>query len=418
MHGYSLQAQTELLTDYANDHKMTVAGVYADEGVSAAKSLAKRKELMRLISDAENHLFDVILFKDITRWTRNAANYYKVQERLDACKVGWISVQQPYLETVTPTGRFQVTIMLGTSQLESDQVGERIRTVQLSEIRNGYFPFPPHCAPFGYTSQRQPDGHMKLVVNEDQRQLVKDMFALMRKTGNLSEVARLYLSRVPGSSRSAANMARTIRNTVYKGTFNGIDGFCEPIIPAGEWDEANRLIKARKMRKGIHAGEYVFSGLCYCEKCGVRLRPHFQDEKYPVYQCPTLGDGVYIRQDALEGKVLAELEPALRNYEIEITSHKKKGASEKERAKIQSKLSRIKELYIDGIITRTEYDARRTALEAEMPEESPSPEPIKLMDNWRELYGSLSPDRKNVFWKKVIKRITISPDRQIHLLFY
>ena len=105
VHGYSLDAQESLLKEYAASHSMEVASVYADEGKSASKSLEKRTALMRLLEDAKEGKFSVVLFKDITRWSRNAASYYKVQEVLDAAKVGWIAVEQPYLETVTPTGR-------------------------------------------------------------------------------------------------------------------------------------------------------------------------------------------------------------------------------------------------------------------------------------------------------------------------
>ena len=99
--GLSLAAQKDLLERYAKEHDMTLIGIYADEGKSAAKSLEKREALLRMIADAEMGKFDVILFKDITRWSRNSAQYFKVQERLDACKVGWIAVEQPYLETMT-----------------------------------------------------------------------------------------------------------------------------------------------------------------------------------------------------------------------------------------------------------------------------------------------------------------------------
>jgi hypothetical protein len=81
--GYSLQAQESLCRQYCAEHDYAVVGVYADEGKSASKALDKRTELLRLIGDAEKGKVSVILFKDITRWTRNAAAYYKVQERLD-----------------------------------------------------------------------------------------------------------------------------------------------------------------------------------------------------------------------------------------------------------------------------------------------------------------------------------------------
>ena len=66
---------------------MELVGIYADEGVSAAKSLDKRTGLLRLLADADQHKFSVFLFKDLTRFSRNAAQYYKVAERLEkACR--------------------------------------------------------------------------------------------------------------------------------------------------------------------------------------------------------------------------------------------------------------------------------------------------------------------------------------------
>ena len=43
VHGKSLQAQQECLERYAQEHNMTVAGIYADEGKTARKELKKRK---------------------------------------------------------------------------------------------------------------------------------------------------------------------------------------------------------------------------------------------------------------------------------------------------------------------------------------------------------------------------------------
>ena len=117
-HGYSLEAQESLLRSYAAQNGMVVYDLYADKGKSANKALSKRTGLNRMLHDAELKKFDCILFKDITRWSRNSAQYYAVQDKLDRYGVYWLAVEQPYLETKTPTGRFQVTVMLGTAQLE------------------------------------------------------------------------------------------------------------------------------------------------------------------------------------------------------------------------------------------------------------------------------------------------------------
>lgn len=212
--GLSLQAQRDLLTRYARDHGHELVRIYADEGISASKSLEKREELLRMVRDAEAGKFDVILFKDITRWSRNAAQYYKVQERLDKAKVGWIAVEQPYLETVTPTGKFQVSIMLGTSQLEADQTAQRVKSVQNAEVARGFFPFPAHCAPFGFTTEKR-DGHNHLVVNPDEIEIVRDIFETFLATGNLTRTAEMLYAKY-GINKIPSNLARTIKNTLYR----------------------------------------------------------------------------------------------------------------------------------------------------------------------------------------------------------
>ena len=50
-HGLSLQEQRDALTRYAQEHKMTVAGIYEDAGISARKPYKKRPALLRLLGD-------------------------------------------------------------------------------------------------------------------------------------------------------------------------------------------------------------------------------------------------------------------------------------------------------------------------------------------------------------------------------
>ena len=62
MHGKSLEAQKEYLTNYAKEHNMAVVGVYADEGKTARKELKKRKAIHSLLQDVEAGKIDVIIF--------------------------------------------------------------------------------------------------------------------------------------------------------------------------------------------------------------------------------------------------------------------------------------------------------------------------------------------------------------------
>ena len=71
LHGLSLDAQRDALTEYANRHNMQIVGVYADEGITARKRLDKRDAFQRLISDVKQNKIDLILVTKLDRVVKN-----------------------------------------------------------------------------------------------------------------------------------------------------------------------------------------------------------------------------------------------------------------------------------------------------------------------------------------------------------
>ena len=415
VHGYSLEAQQKLLEEYAAAHGMEVVDVYADEGKSASKSLEKRTELLRLLEDAKGGKFSVVLFKDITRWSRSAASYYKVEEQLEAAKVGWIAVEQPYLETVTPTGRFQVSVMLGTAQLEAEQTGQRIKFVQDAEVKRGHFQFTPHCAPTGYTTEKREDGNY-LVIDESAAPVVRTIYSTFRTTYNLQRCIEA-VREAHGIEYSETTVNRILRNPIYKGEFRGLPGFCEPIVEPELWDVLQRPKRTYTASK--HKGEYIFSGIVKCANCGKTMRGMCPDDKYHMYQCHTAGCHVTITQRDLERYVLNMIGPELNAYRVIVKQRKKDNkAVEQERKKLQEKLRRLVDLYTDSMIDRPEYDRRRREIEDRLAATEPQPDLPEIRTNFREMYEKLTPEKKNVFWKAFVGSIEVSRERVITLTFH
>lgn len=401
-HGLSLSAQKDLLERYAAEHDMELVEIYADEGKSASKSLEKRTELLRLIADAEAGKFSVFIFKDITRYSRNAAAYYKVQERLDKCGVGWIAVEQPYLETVTPTGKFQVSIMLGTAQLEADQTGQRIRFTQDAEVAKGYFPFPAHCAPLGYTTEKR-DGHNRLVPDPRTRGRVEEIFREFLLTGNATRAGRVL-------HMEHQNVLRTLKNRVYIGEFRGIPNFCEPIITEETFNQAQALMRHHAYTPPKH--DYIFTGITYCGLCGSKMRWNCPNDKYPMCSCRNCKNTLTERE--MERQVIETLEPVLNEYKVNL----KKRPMNKEKAlkkRFEQKLKRLNELYIDGVIDRAEFDKRREEYQRSIAEiDIPAMPSIPL--NWKRAYMMLDKAQKNVTWKILIDHLTVK-DKEVHIYF-
>lgn len=411
---YSLSAQEELCRQYAKENNMTVYKVYADEGISASKSLLKRKALLEMLDDAEHGLFQVILFKDITRWSRSASNYYKVQERLDKAKVGWISVQQPYLETLTPTGRFQVSIMLGTSQLEAEQTGERIRFVQESQVREGYFPFPGHLAAFGYKGERTPDGHRTLVPDPELGNVVKEMFMTYSITGNYKRAQEKAIEM--GVPMTKDRVHYILKNRRYIGEFRGIKGFCEPLVSEELFEACQRL---QGHRNYTHRRDtYVFSSLCRCGVCGGTMYGTTNTSSLAIwYRCDHCKHNM-ISEKKLEPMVLDEVDQYVHDLTIKVEKKTYKKTAQNA-TKLRAKLDRLNELYIEGNISKEDYNRRKTDLEAQISEstEVKVNVPKAFKGPWKEAYSALDGAKRNILWKSVIDKVVINGDKTISIIF-
>lgn len=414
LHGYSLSAQESLLRKYAEEHDMEVVGVYADEGKSASKALTNRTELLRMLTDAEEGKFSVILFKDITRWSRNASHYYKCQDRLDACKVGWIAVEQPYLETLTPTGRFQVSVMLGTAQLEAEQTGQRIKFVQEAEIKRGHYPFPPHCAPTGYTTEKREGGNI-LVIDERTAPIIRTIFSTFQRTYNLQRCADA-VREAHGIEYSETTINRIIRNPIYKGEFRGIPNFCEPLVDPNEWDALQRPKRIYNASK--HKGEYIFSGIVKCGVCGSTMRGLCPNDKYHMYQCRN-GCRVTITQRELEQRMLDTIAPRLDEYRVIVKQRKKDNrASAAQKKKLTQKLERLTDIFVDGLISKQDYEARKQKIEEQIADCEPQQELPEISTNFSKMYSELTTEQRGVFWRAFYDHITVNPDRTINEAFH
>lgn len=426
-HGYSLEAQESLLRSYAAQNGMVVYDLYADKGKSANKALSKRTELNRMLRDAELKKFDCILFKDITRWSRNSAQYYAVQDKLDRYGVYWLAVEQPYLETKTPTGRFQVTVMLGTAQLESENTSQRIKFVMANRVANGGAISGSRCLPFGYISVDTEHGK-KVVKDPATQDIVSDMFDYYRRCSNQLATIR-YIRDKYDITVWQSTFSRMLDNTMYYGEYRDNPNYCEPYMTKSEWSRLKRYEPIYREQK--YNSAYLFRGLLACPCCGRNLvgRTYFyRDKTYIYYLCnfrKKYHECTYTgrqRQDRLEQFLLSSIKPAFDAYkEKPKIKLPKKPNREKQIKSLQAKLERAKNLYIEGDISKDEYEKRRDSIRSELDKlNEPDDAELKyaavesiLNSDWRTLYDMIGPEDKARFWRTVLHHIEIRPDGTI-----
>ena len=419
LHGYSLDAQEALLRSYASDHNMTVYDLYADRGKSANKALNKRTDLLRMLKDAEARRFDCILFKDITRWSRNSAQYYSVQDRLDKAGVYWLAVEQPYLETKTPTGRFQVTVMLGTAQLESENTSQRIKFVMSNRVMQGGAINGSDKLPLGYRVDDS-TGTKRVVKDEQTAPIVMDLFDHYRKTRNQHETAR-YIKEKYGINLWQSNLSKLLHNTMYYGEYRGNPNYCEPYLTKSEWSELNRIRPIYSKQSHNHL--YLFRGLLRCPECGRVMSARMKQTGRIYYACQyhleyhTCGFSKQHRQDRIESFLLERIKPELDAAEKPKMNLPKKPNREKQTKSLLAKLERTKNLYIDGDISKDEYSRRRDEIRTELGRLEQDDSELDyerlnaiLNSGWRTMYDLIGPEDKAQFWRTILHHVEIKPD--------
>lgn len=408
MHGYSLQAQREVLQRYADEHGMNLVRIYADEGVSASKALHKRKGILQLLEDAEKGETDVILFKDLTRWARNEFQFYTVQNRLDKVHVPWIAVEQPNLETVTASGKLIVGIHISVAAHESAQIGERIKFVNESRVQKK-LPLTGRL-PIGYKIGVI-DGQKRIIKNEDEAELVSVAFDTFERTQCINQT----MQELKNHGRMVWDKAlrNMLRNPMYKGTYHDVEEYCEPYITTERWERIQHLINHRHYTPPTDNRYYIFSSLVQCKECGRMMAGKTKTGNLTYYACPKHGLNLcehakMIREDAIEQHMIALVEQAPQKQIV--IKHKKKKT-----VNIKPKLERLKELYIDGDISKAEYLKRKELLESQIPETESLPP--RLITNWRELYDTADKKQKNVIWKTVLDKIIVDQNNTIEVRF-
>ena len=424
LHGYSLEAQESLLRSYADQHGMTVFDLYADRGKSANKALNKRTELLRMLRDAESRKFDCIIFKDITRWSRNSAQYYAVQYRLDKAGVYWLAVEQPYLETKTQTGRFQVTVMLGTAQLESENTSQRIKFVMSNRVAQGGAISGTHDLPIGYMTANTESGK-KVVKDPSVSDAVSDMFEYYRKSSNQLATIR-YMKEQYGITIWQASFSKILNNTMYYGEYRGNPSYCEPYLSKSEWDALRRRKPIYRSQK--FNSEYLFRGLLPCPVCGRNMVGRYHKNgngvgghvyyvcnyRLNLHQCSY---DKWIRQDQIESYLLERIKPELDAAQKPKVNLPKKANREKQVKSLLSKLERAKNLYIDGDISKDEYSKRRDSIRTELGKLESAQYELDyeklnaiLNSGWRTMYDLIGPEDKAHFWRTILHHIEITED--------
>lgn len=285
----SLENQVSFFKEFIKKNR---AWVYVDGYVDLGKSgssTAKRTNFLRMIEDAKKGLFDIIITKEVSRFSRSLLDSIKYTQMLMKYNVG-VYFQSNGINTYDPNSEFILNMMGSVAQEEVKRLSARIKWGHMEAIKKG------HLLGSGSIIGYYKDGK-KLIINEEEAFIVRNIFELYAsdKYGFYALGQKLFdmgICNSRGNIFDKDTLKRIIQNPKYKGFYRGHttevidyrtklrkkvpvneqiiykDASIPAIVSEKLWNKANNILKKRSnlMKKGYGNARIIQNKYCYSSK--------------------------------------------------------------------------------------------------------------------------------------------------------
>lgn len=288
----SLENQVTYFSNFIKEQEnWTFVEGYVDEGISGT-SVKKREDFLRMVDDAKKKKFDLILTKEISRFSRNTLDSIKYTQELLSNGVG-VHFLSDNINTFQPDSELRLTIMSSIAQEEIRKLSERVRFGYKRSVEKGIVPGSNNI--YGYTKNKG-----KLVIDEEQAKFIRLIFEtyVSENIGVHRLGFKLFdeygVTNYSGKPIAGTVIKNIIRNPKYKGYFcahkeTTVDYHdrkrkrfkrdewivykdnetCPPIVSEELWDKANEILDVRskkhdQINKNNKYNKFPFSGLMHC----------------------------------------------------------------------------------------------------------------------------------------------------------
>ena len=179
----SFASQQRYFRDYIQHHPdWELYAVYADEGITGT-STKKRTQFNRMIEDAYAGKFQLILTKEVSRFSRNILDTIAYTRELKALGVG-VRFLLDGICTLDSDAELYLSIMASMAQEESRKTSSRVTWGQTRQMEKGVV--------FGHSLLGYTVHQGRLTVEPDGAELVRRIFELYAvEQISTAEIARI-----------------------------------------------------------------------------------------------------------------------------------------------------------------------------------------------------------------------------------
>lgn len=316
----ALEKQMQWYEDQTKYHpNWMVMGRYIDEGITGTLA-KKRPAFMKMIEDARQRKFDLIVTREVCRFARNTVDTLVLTRELKSYGVEVYFVSDN-IWTMDGDGELRLTIMATLAQEESRKISERVLAGQAISRQNGVLYGNGNI--IGYDRVNR-----TYVINPAQAETIRTVFELYAQGLGQKEVVNQLTLRgcKDGNGNvkwSCVKISRILRNATYMGyiCYNKskvnnflekkriknldedsivlVKGDFEPIVSEELWHQCERIRKGRiqqfqmpsgeERRRGTRIPQHLWVKKLHC-RCGAgysRFKWRVLQDGTPIYgyQC-------------------------------------------------------------------------------------------------------------------------------------
>lgn len=274
-------------------------GIYADEGITGTLDY-KRDGFMKMMQDATQNKFDMIITKSISRFGRNTVDTLKYVRALKEKEIA-IYFEEERINTLEISGEIMLTVLSAMAQQESENISSHVKLGLQMKLKRGELIGYNGCLEYVYDKESK-----QISVNYEEAEIVRDIFERYCQgvgcTIIAKELTSMKYSTPTGKKKWHESTIRGIlKNEKYKGdvlqgkTYTTdpishrrvvnmgeenmyyMQEHHEPIISERMFNQAQEILQKRGgvrgsgRRKGNFSRKYPFSSRLYCGFCGSLL---------------------------------------------------------------------------------------------------------------------------------------------------
>lgn len=426
--GFSIQAQKDALEKYCRENEYKYE-FYIDEGISAS-SMKKRKALNEMLSKVS--IFDMILFTKLDRLSRNVLDANNINKLLIDNHCTMKAIDEDDIDTSTADGTFIFNLKVSLAQREIGKTSERIRFVfqnkrDKGEVTSG-------TKKYGYDIVNR-----KFEINQSEAENIVNLYKyFVNVNGNMQETYKYFIKHFHNKGYDA--LQGYLKDTAYIGKYKlyrkeiYLENYIPAIVDMNLWNQVQNLRKKKTISKGQPIID-KFSGLIYCYNCHNRMCKKIDNRcknKVVRYVCDNsyrfipgttkkhCPNSNIIREETIEEYLLDNLKNELNNYKFKInlqTSQKIEKLDTDLITKLEKKLLKLKDLYLDDLIDKETYskDYKEYSTELEQLKHIPVVKIKKdfsyveqiVNSDYIKMYNKLTIENKKRFWMSFIDKIYV-----------